>query len=304
MNAPTSPEQAARLMKMATYASVTVAAALILAKSVAYWQTSSVSILASLVDSLMDSGASLLNLFAVRYALEPADRQHRFGHGKAESIAALAQSAFIIVSGLLLLVEACRRLLQPEPIGAFGVGLAVMLITIAATAVLLVFQGYVIRRTNSAAIRADALHYRTDLLTNSGVVVALLLAQFGWPGTDPLFAIAAALYILWSARSIMRSAFNELVDRELPDTQRAQIIAIVEAHPEVRGVHDLRTRSAGRIDFVEMHLELDGSMPLVKAHRISDEVEAAVIAAMPGADVVIHQDPAGIVEVQQDEQLQ
>ena len=161
-----------------------------------------------------------------------------------------------------------------------------------------------IRRTNSAAIRADALHYRTDLLTNSGVVVALLLAQFGWPGTDPLFAIAAALYILWSARSIMRSAFNELVDRELPDTQRAQIIAIAETHPEVRGVHDLRTRSAGRIDFVEMHLELDGSMPLVKAHRISDEVEAAVIAAMPGADVVIHQDPAGIVEVQQDEQLQ
>ena len=280
MTSPASPAQAARLMKLATYASVSVAAVLILAKTVAYWQTSSVSILASLVDSLMDSGASLLNLFAVRYALEPADRQHRFGHGKAESIAALAQSAFIIVSGVLLLVEATRRLLNPEPIGAFGVGLAVMLLTIAATAVLLLFQGYVIRRTQSAAIRADALHYRTDLLTNSG------------------------LYILWSARSIMGSAFNELVDRELPDSQRAQIIAIAEGHPEVRGVHDLRTRSAGRIDFVEMHLELDGSMPLVKAHRISDEVEAAVIAAMPGADVVIHQDPAGIVEVQQDEQLQ
>lgn len=301
---PVSPEHAARLMKQATYASVTVAAVLIVAKSLAYWQTSSVSILASLVDSLMDSGASLLNLFAVRYALEPADRQHRFGHGKAESIAALAQSAFIIVSGLWLLVEASQRLLNPEPIGAFDLGLAVMALTIGATAVLLIFQGYVIRRTNSPAIRADSLHYRTDLLTNSGVMVALLLAQFGWPGSDPLFAIAAALYILWSARSIMSSAFNELVDRELPDAQRAEIIAIAEGHPEVRGVHDLRTRSAGRIDFVEMHLELDGSMPLVKAHRISDEVEAAVIAAMPGADVVIHQDPAGIVEVQQDEQLQ
>ncbi|MEQ8801000.1 cation diffusion facilitator family transporter [Haliea sp.] len=303
MTAPLSPAEGARLLKLATNASVTVAMILIAAKGVAYWQTSSMSILASLVDSLMDSGASLLNLVAVRYALAPADRQHRFGHGKAESIAALAQSTFIIGSGLFLLFEAARRLVDPAPLQAYGLGLAVMVFTIAATAALLLLQGYVIRRTGSAAIRADALHYRTDLLTNSGVIVALLLAQYGWPGMDPLFAIIAGLYILWSARAIMRDAFNELLDRELPDAQRAQILTIAEGHPEVRGVHDLRTRSSGRIDFIELHLELDGAMSLFRSHTISDEVEAAIIAAIPAADVVIHQDPAGIVEEQQDEQL-
>lgn len=303
MTAPLSQAEGARLLKLATNASVTVAVILIAAKGVAYWQTSSMSILASLVDSLMDSGASLLNLIAVRYALAPADRQHRFGHGKAESIAALAQSTFIIGSGLFLLFEASRRLMDPAPLTAYGIGLAVMVFTIAATAGLLLLQGYVIRRTGSAAIRADALHYRTDLLTNSGVIVALLLAQYGWAGMDPLFAIIASIYILWSARAIMRDAFNELLDRELPDEQRAQILAIAEGHPEVSGVHDLRTRSSGRIDFIEMHLELDGAISLFRAHTISDEVEAAIITAMPAADVVIHQDPAGIVEVQQDEQL-
>ena len=303
MTAPLSPTEAARLLKLATNASVTVALILIAAKGVAYWQTSSMSILASLVDSLMDSGASLLNLVAVRYALAPADRQHRFGHGKAESIAALAQSTFIIGSGLFLLFEAARRLADPAPLQAYGLGLAVMVFTIAATAALLLLQGHVIRRTGSAAIRADALHYRTDLLTNSGVIVALLLAQHGWPGMDPLFAIVAGLYILWSARAIMRDAFNELLDRELPDEQRAQILAIAEGHPEVHGVHDLRTRSSGRIDFIELHLELDGGMSLFRSHTVSDEVEDAIIAAIPRADVVIHQDPAGIVEVQQDEQL-
>lgn len=303
MTAPLSQAEGARLLKLATNASVTVAVILIAAKAVGYWQTSSMSILASLVDSLMDSGASLLNLVAVRYALVPADRQHRFGHGKAESIAALAQSTFIIGSGLFLLFEAARRLVDPVPLAAHGLGLAVMVFTIVATAGLLVLQGHVIRRTGSAAIRADALHYRTDLLTNSGVIVALLLAQYGWPGMDPLFAIAAAIYILWSARTIMRDAFNELLDRELPDEQRQQILQIAGGHPEVRGVHDLRTRSSGRVEFIELHLELDGGMSLFRSHAISDEVEAAIMAAMPAADVVIHQDPAGIVEVQQDEQL-
>ena len=303
MTTPLSQAEGARLLKLATNASVTVAVILIAAKCVAYWHTSSMSILASLVDSLMDSGASLLNLVAVRYALAPADHQHRFGHGKAESIAALAQSTFIIGSGLFLLFEASRRLMHPTPLEAYGIGLAVMVFTIAATAGLLVLQGYVIRRTGSAAIRADALHYRTDLLTNSGVIAALLLAEYGWPGMDPLFAVIAGLYILWSARTIMRDAFNELLDRELPDEQRAKILAIAQKHPQVRGVHDLRTRSSGRVEFIEMHLELDGAMSLFQSHAISDEVEAAIIAAMPAADVVIHQDPAGIVEAQQDEQL-
>lgn len=304
MTEPVTPAESARLLKLATNASVAVALILIIAKAGAYWHSSSMSILASLVDSLMDSGASVLNLVAVRYALTPADRQHRFGHGKAESIAALAQSTFIIASGLFLIVEAGQRLLDPQPVTAFGLGLTVMLCTMVATLALIMLQAHVIRRTGSAAIRADSLHYRTDLLTNSGVIAALVLTQFGWPGIDPLFALAAALYILLSARRIMRDAFNELLDRELPEARRNQILEIAGRHPDVRGVHDLRTRSSGRREFIELHLEFDAAISLYKSHRISEEVEHAIVAALPGADVVIHQDPAGVDEVQLDDQLQ
>lgn len=297
------PDDAARLMRLATTVSVAVAVTLILAKAVAYVQTGSMSILASLIDSLMDSGASLLNLFAVRYALAPADRKHRFGHGKAESISALAQSTLIIGSGLYLLFEAAQRLRDPQPLPTLEIGIAVMLFTIAATLALLALQHYVIRRTHSAAIRADALHYRTDLLTNSAVIVALLLAQWGWTGVDPLFACGIAVYILFTARRIMSDAFNELLDRELPESRRRLIRDTANRHAGVYGIHDLRTRSSGRIDFIELHLELDGDMPLRQAHRIADEVAAAIRSEIPAADVVIHQDPAGLCEDRLEENL-
>lgn len=297
------PDQAARLLRLATSASVAVAVTLILAKTVAYAQTGAMSILASLIDSLMDSGASLLNLFAVRYALAPADRKHRFGHGKAESISALAQSTLIIASGLYLLIEAAQRLRAPREIPTLEIGIAVMLFTIAATLALLALQHYVIRRTDSAAIRADALHYRTDLLTNSAVILALLLAEWGWVGMDPLFACGIAVYILYSARRIMGDAFNELLDRELPEARRRLIREIANRHAGVYGMHDLRTRSSGRVDFIELHLELDGDMPLRQAHRIADDVAAAIKREIPTADVVIHQDPAGLSENRQEETL-
>ncbi|MFN2289380.1 MAG: cation diffusion facilitator family transporter [Chromatocurvus sp.] len=297
------PEHAARLMRLATSASVAVAVTLILAKALAYAQTGSMSILASLIDSVMDSGASVLNLFAVRYALAPADRAHRFGHGKAESISALAQSILIIGSGLYLLFEAVQRLREPPEIPTLEVGIAVMLFTIVATLALLTLQQYVIRRTDSAAIRADALHYRTDLLTNSAVILALLLSQWGWAGMDPLFACGIAVYILFMAKGIMSDAFNELLDRELPETRRQLIRDTANRHPEVRGIHDLRTRSSGRIDFIELHLELDGDMPLRLAHHIADDVTAAIKSAIPTADVVIHQDPAGLSENRLEEKL-
>lgn len=299
-----TPAQSARLLRLATNASVITAAVFIAVKAVAYWETGSVSILASFVDSLMDAGASLLNLIAVRYALAPADRDHRFGHGKAESIAALGQGTFIIGSGLFLIIESVRRLLDPQPLQAFGLGVAVMAFTIALTAVLLLIQGYVIRRTHSAAIRADSLHYRTDLLTNSAVLLALVLAQVGWPGMDPVFALAVALYILASARRIMADAFNELLDRELPEARRSAVLAIAGGHPEVRGVHDLRTRSAGRVEFVELHLELDDHLPLLQAHRIADEVADAIRDGNPAADVVIHQDPVSLAEPLLDTQIE
>ena len=299
-----SPAAAARLLRLATGASVATAVFLIAIKAVAWWQTGAVSLLASLIDSLVDSAASLFTFVAVRYALAPADRAHRFGHGKAEAIAALAQGMLIVGSGLFLIVEATRRLLDPQPLQAFGFGVAVMAATLLTTALLLLLQGHVIRRTQSAAIRADALHYRTDLLSNGAVLLALCLAQFGWPGLDPLFALAIAAYILASARRIVADALQELLDRELPEQRRQALLDTALAHPEVRGVHDLRTRRAGRSDFIELHLELDGDITLRRAHRIADEVADALREANPGADVVIHQDPVGLAEAQRDAQIE
>ena len=297
-------EESARLLRLATRLSVATAMVLIAAKGYAWWQTDSVAVLASLVDSLMDAGASLLNLFAVRYALAPADASHRWGHGKAEAIAGLGQGLFIVASGLFLVNEAVQRLLNPEPLSAFPVGVAVMVLTIVLTAGLVAAQSYVIRRTRSPAIRADSLHYRADLLTNAAVLLALVLAQFGWMGVDPLFALAVAAYTLKAAWDIMADAVSELLDQELPASKREQIIGIARGHSQVRGVHDLRTRSAGRVDFIELHLELDDHMPLIVAHEVSDAVEGAIMAAIPQADVMIHLDPVGLAEEQLDERIE
>jgi len=303
-NEPISSEEGARLLRLATHLSVSVALVLIAAKSYAWWFTGSVAILASLVDSLMDAGASLLNLFAVRYALAPADASHRWGHGKAEAIAGLGQGVFIVASGLFLISEAVQRLLQPEPLAAFSVGIGVMVLTIVMTAALVGVQSYVIRRTRSPAIRADSLHYRTDLLTNAAVLGALALAELGWQAVDPLFALAVAAYTLKAAWDILGDSVSELLDQELPEPQRDRIIEVASAHPRVLGVHDLRTRSAGRVDFIELHLELDDHMPLMVAHEVSDAVEEAIITAMPQADVMIHLDPVSLAEEQLDEKIE
>ena len=175
-------------------------------------------------------------------------------------------------------------------------GLAVMAFAIVATLILLVIQSYVIRRTNSVAIKADSLHYKTDLLTNAAIIVALLLSQQGWYAMDPLFAFGVAIYILYSAGQIAKEAFNDLLDRELPDEQRDDILRIVTDHPQVLGAHDLRTRVSGRTVYIQLHLELDDDMHLSESHKIADNREAALRQAIPGADIVIHQDPASIVE--------
>ncbi len=286
------------LLKLATYASVTTAIILIIVKLFAYLYTSSVSILASLVDSLMDVGASVINLFAIRYALSPPDEEHRFGHGKAESVAGLAQSMFIAGSGVFLIIESIDRLIHPKPIDETGFGIAVMLFSIVVTVLLLMFQRYVIKQTQSTAIRADALHYRTDLLTNAAIILALLLAQTGWLGFDPVFAILIAFYILHSAWNIGLVAFHDLLDRELSKEKRELIISIAQAHPKVQGMHDLRTRLSGRTEFIQMHLELDDQLPLIEAHAIADEVEEEIMQVIPTAEVVIHQDPASRVDRQ------
>ncbi len=284
----------ARLLRIATYASVATASVLIVAKLVAWLLTGSVSVLASLVDSLMDVGASLVNLFAVRYSLMPADDEHRFGHGKAEALAGLGQATFIVGSAVFLVLHAIDRLLHPQPLAQVGVGLAVMLFAIAATVILLLVQHHVIRRTHSTAIRADALHYATDLATNSATVAALLLAQLGWPGLDPIFALGIAAFILYSAGRIAHDAVQLLMDHELPDEERAHITATISETPGVLGVHGLRTRQSGQTKVIQLHLELADGLSLIEAHRISTIAEERLRVEFPYADIIIHQDPASL----------
>lgn len=290
-------ERANRLKNRAALASVSVAALLIAAKAAAWLATGSVSMLSTLVDSMLDLVASLLNLLAIRQAAVPPDREHRFGHGKAEPLAGLGQAAFIGGSGVFLLFEAGRRLMTPVPIENGSVGLIVMLFSIALTLGLVTYQKWVIRRTGSIAIGADSLHYTSDLLVNLGVIAALILgSQFGWTRADPLIALGVSLFILISAWQVISGSLNLLMDRELPETDRQRIAAIVGEHDGVRSMHDLRTRSSGTQTFIQLHLELDPELSLAEAHRISDEVMARIEEAFPDAEVLIHEDPFGLSE--------
>jgi ferrous-iron efflux pump FieF len=294
---PLTNAEKGQLMRWATYASVATATILIAAKIVAYLMTDSVSLLSTLLDSLLDAAASLVNLIAVRHALSPADREHRFGHGKAEPLAALGQSAFIAGSAAFLIVQATGRIFTPHPIENTTIGIGVMVVSILATIVLVAFQRHVIRRTGSVAIKADSLHYFGDLIVNTAVIVALsLVTLYGWRLIDPLFGIGIALYIIWTAWTIAASALDMLMDRELADEERAKIRAIALANPAVRAVHDLRTRASGPMMFVQLHLEMDGDMKLIEAHEVADSVEAAIRKSYPEAEIIIHQDPAGVPE--------
>jgi ferrous-iron efflux pump FieF len=297
MQVRTLPSDAARLMRAATYASVATAAVLVAVKLGAWVVTESVSMLATLVDSLLDVLASLVNMFAVRHALQPADAEHRFGHGKAEALAGLAQAAFISGSAVFLLFEAGNRLLHPKPVLNTAVGIAVMVFAIVATLALVAFQRYVVRKTGSLAISADSLHYVSDVLANGSVILALVLSTtLGWFAADPLFGAGIVVYILYSAWTIARRALQVLMDRELPDGDRERIRRIALTHPEVRDMHDLRTRSSGPQRFIQLHLEMDGALTLTHAHEIADQVEAEILAVYPDAEVIIHQDPEGIAE--------
>lgn len=286
-----------RLMRLATYASVATASTLIVAKLAAWALTGSVAILSTLIDSTLDAAASLVNLWAVRHALTPADHEHRFGHGKAEPLAGLGQAAFILGSGILLMVEAVKRLFQPEEVTQGLVGIGVMAFSIVMTLILVAFQRYVLSRAKSVAIAADQLHYSGDVLINGSVIVSLSASMLlGWTFLDPVFAIAIALFLLWNAWGIAAGSMDMLMDRELGEEERDKIAAIARSHPEVRDLHDLRTRQSGQVGFIQMHLELDPQLPLIRAHAIADHVEKAIEAAFPNCEVIIHQDPAGIRE--------
>jgi ferrous-iron efflux pump FieF len=292
-------DERARLLRNVTRASVAVAVSLAASKICAWWVTGSVAILASMVDSTMDAGASLITAFAVRYAVKPADEDHRFGHGKSEALAGLAQAVLITGSAAFLVVHAIDRILHPRPLEDVAAGIAVMGVSISATLGLVLYQRQVVRKTASTAIKADAVHFASDLATNFGTIVALIVASFGFTRLDPVFGIVIAASTLYGALQIGWETFQVLMDRELPAEVQQRIREIALAHSEVVGVHDLRTRQSGPTTLIQFHLEMDGRITLHDAHRISDEVELAIRDAFPGADVVIHEDPAGIVESQQ-----
>lgn len=293
-----------RLRRLATYASIGVSIVLIAAKLVAYFMTDSVTMLSSLLDSTIDLLSSGVTAFGVASAMQPPDRDHRYGHGKAEPLAALTQAAFIIGSSCLLAYEALSRFYHAHDIQNENIGYGVMALAIVMTVLLLALQRYVVRRTSSMAIGADHIHYWGDLLINIAVVVAFALHQItGLNWFDPVFAIGIAIGLSYSAYNIAQDALNVLMDRELPDSEREKIKAIVRTQPMVRGLHDLRTRTDGERQFIEFHLELDGNMTLKAAHSIDEAIMEALAKDYPNADILIHQDPAGIEEERRDTKI-
>lgn len=289
--------QQTHLVRAATYASISVAVALIALKAWAWVATDSVALLSSLADSILDLLASAVTFFAVKVALSPADPEHRFGHGKSEGISSLVQAIIVTGSAAYVGIEAVSRLLVPAPIRRPDIGLTVMLISLVLTLGLITFQGFVIRRTGSLAISADSIHYRADVMTNLGILAAIFIsARWNFYLADPLLALVIVVLILMSVRVIAVQALDVLLDRELPDGDRDRIAAISEAHPEVRGLHDLRTRSSGSTQFIQFHLELDPQLSLAHAHEICDAVERDIREAFPAAEVLIHADPLGVPE--------
>jgi len=283
------------LMRRAAFASLGVSIGLVVLKAAAYLLTNSVAMLASLADSALDLFSSTLNLFAIRSSLTPADEEHRFGHGKAEPLAGLAQGAFIAGSATFLIIQAINRFIVPEKLDHPNEGLAVMGISIVATLALVTYQRRVVKKTGSIAVSADRMHYASDLITNVGVVLAIGLTEwFHWKLADPVIALGIAAVLIGSAWSVFVQSYNQLMDRELPDSDRNKIKAIVMRHPEVLNLHDLRTRAAGVHTFIQFHIELDPTISITRAHEISDQVEREVCAEFPNSEVIIHQDPAGL----------
>ena len=282
-------------MQRAAFAAVAISALLVGLKATAYVITDSVAMMAALADSALDLFASSINLLAINQSLTPADREHRFGHGKAEPLAGLAQGAFIAGSATFLVVESIGRIVSPHAVGHAAIGIVVMGFSVAAVLGLVLYQRVAVARSGSLAIQADRLHYLGDLLTNIGVIVGITLStRFGILIADPIVGLGVAVVLTASAWHVVRQSYDQLMDRELPEAERDRIKAIVLGHRDVRNLHDLRTRAAGISKFVQLHIELDPAISLTRAHEVSDAVEAEILAAYPDAEVIIHQDPAGV----------
>lgn len=292
MNADSRLEQRARVLRHVTSAAVALAVLLAVAKLLVWRLSGSVALLASGVDSALDCSASLVNAIAVRYAMKPADEQHRFGHGKLEALAGLGQATLICVSASFVIARAVEQYHHPQPLAATLPALAVMTCALLATSALVLYQRRAIRLTGSDSVRADALHYASDIASNLAAISAVGLAHVGLPQADAWLALAIAVMTLFGALTIGWQVLQVLMDRELSSEVRERIRQLALAHHEVRGLHALRTRRSGSTPLIQFHLELDAQLPLIEANRIALEVSRALEQEFPGADVIIHQDPA------------
>lgn len=287
----------AHLATRAAIASVSVALFLGVIKGYAAWKTGSVAMLGSLADTALDLIASLITLAGVRIAAAPADADHRFGHGKAEALAALAQVAFIAVSATMILIRAVQALLSGEQAGEAEFGIGVSVIAMAVTFALLAYQRHVIARTRSVAIGADHVHYQSDLLLNGAVIAALVIDQYlGLTGADALFGIAIALWLAFGAWRASAAAIDQLMDREWPEEKRRRFVEVAARIPELQTLHDLRTRTSGAQDFVQFHITMDGRLTVQQSHDIIERLEQRLEREFAGADVLIHVDPEGQVD--------
>ncbi len=292
-----APNESAKVTRMITWASVLVALVLMVSKLSVYIQSGSVSLLASFADSGLDLVASITAFFAVRYAAEPADEEHRFGHGKAESFASLFQALLVAISAALVAREAVERLLHPAPIHQTNLALAVMVVSIVLTLGLVWLQGIALRRSGSLAVAGDQAHYKADLLANLSVIVGISLASFGgWPMADALIGLGIALWLVYTAWQVAKGGLDQMMDRELPQEDRAQIRKTAMEVEGVYSIHELRTRASGVYVHMQFHLDLDPDITLAAAHTIVVEVERRLLETWPAADILIHPDPKGKAE--------
>jgi ferrous-iron efflux pump FieF len=291
------PLARARLTRAAAIASMTMALLLALLKGWAAWRTGSTAMLGSLADTLLDLLASLATLIGVSVAAQPADEEHRFGHGKAEALAAIVQVMLISVSACGIAWRATSQLLAGAQTQAAGDGIVVSMIAIVGTFALLAWQRHVIARTGSVAIRTDNVHYKSDLALNLAVIAALALDQYlGWRQADPLFGLAIAVWLLWGAWRASSEAVNHLMDREWPEEKRLRFVERAARHPELSKLHDLRTRTSGNQDFAQFHVNLPAAMTVHQAHEVIERVEEDLCGAFPGLELLIHIDPEGHVD--------
>lgn len=300
----TSSENNYMLKKCAAGASLFVSIMLIVLKFVAFIKTDSLAVFSSLIDSVTDLFASFISGVAVYFSMKPANCKHRYGYGKSEALSALLQAIFVGASGVFVIFDGINRLFNPVEVAQTGVGIYVMLFSIFSTVLLVLFQTYVANKTNSLAIKADRAHYVVDFLTNGAVVISLVLVElFDFVYFDVIAALFISVYLIYNAYDLGKESIEQITDIELSDEIRSNIESLAKSCEGVMGVHDLRTRNAGDIYYIELHVEMDGDISLYNAHIITDKVERLLIETYPNSQIIIHQDPLGVDEARLDNKI-